>query len=303
MNKMQTSYIVLQCYGNDDIFYECTFALLTLSQLYKPEELEHIQIWIYTDKPEWFLSFRDCWLPITLRKISEDVIKGWKGEIDFVHRVKIEVLRDLLQTKAGNVLYLDTDIVFLRRIDSMLHAIAGGNIFMHVMEGIVSDESNPIMKKLCFYLREQQTIQMSGKPLYDSAMWNAGVLGFHSQYHALLDDILFFTDMIFPEFPKHVVEQFAFSLYFQRTASIHAAAPYILHYWNLKELRVLLRSFFGHFKNKPWDDLVAFSKLIQVHVVMQEKLVFLQNRSALGKLTKSEWEPTIPDWNLMMQQL
>ncbi len=303
MSKQQTSYIVLQCYGNDAIFHECTFALLTLSQLYKPEELAHIQIWIYTDRPEWFLSFRDCWLPITLKKINEQVIKTWKGEIDFVHRVKIEVLRDLLQTKAGNILYLDTDVVFLRRIDTLLDAVGQGKIFMHVMEGVVSDEGNPIMKKLCFYLREQKTIQLSGKPLYENAMWNAGVLGFDTQYHALLDDILFFTDMVYPEFPKHIVEQFAFSLYFQRTTDIHAAAPYILHYWNVKELRILLASFFEHFKNKTWDDLVACSKLIQVHVLMQEKISYLQNRGTFGKLSKSDWEPVIPDWNLMVQQL
>lgn len=299
----QKSHIVFQCYGQEGIFHECTFALLTLAQLYRPEEFENVEIWIYTDNPDWFLSFRDCWLPIGMKKINEQIIKKWKGEIDFVHRVKIEVLRDLMQTKAGNILYLDTDVVFLRRIDKMLEAVQQGQIFMHVMEGIVSDEGNPIMKKLCFYLREQKTIQLPGAPLYDSAMWNAGVLGFNTQYHALLDDILFFTDMVYPEFPKHVVEQFAFSLYFQRAGTIHAAAPYILHYWNMKELRSLLASFFSHFKNKTWDDLVEFSKLIQVHVVMQEKVSFLQNRSALGKLTKAEWEPVIPDWNLLVQQL
>jgi len=303
MDKPQTSLIVFQCYGNEAIFHECTFALLTLAQLYKPEQLKNVEIWIYTDNPDWFLSFRDCSLPIGIKKINEEVIKQWKGEIDFVHRVKIEVLRDLTLTKAGNILYLDTDVVFLRPVDTMLAAIEKGNIYMHVMEGIVSDEGNPIMKKLCFYLREQKRIQLTGKPLYEAAMWNAGVLGFNTQYHALLDDILFFTDMVHPEFPKHVVEQFAFSLYFQRTTTIHAAAPYILHYWNVKELRILLASFFNHFKNKTWDDLVEYSKLIQVHVIMQDKVTFLQNRSALGKLTKAEWEPVIPDWNMLAQQL
>jgi hypothetical protein len=304
MSQQQTTHIVFQCYGQTDIFNECAFALLSLSQLYRPEEFENFQIWIYTDNPEWFLqNFRDCPLPVIYKQLNEQIIKQWKGEIDFVHRVKIEVLRELMLKNAGNILYADTDVVFIKRIDPMLQAIQNGNIFMHVMEGIVSEEGNPILKKLCFYLREQQTIKLSGKPLYDYAMWNAGVLGFHTQYHALLDDILFFTDMVHPEFPKHVVEQFAFSVYFQRAKTLHAAAPYIVHYWNMKELRILLASFFNHFKNKSWDELTELSKMIQVHVIMQEKLSFLQNRSALGKLTKTEWEPKIPDWNLLMQQL
>src|SRR5690348_7799104 len=123
MNTKQPSYIVLQCYGNEAIFHECTFALLTLCQLYTPDELQKFQVWIYTDKPEWFIAFRDCPLQITLKKINDEVIQKWKGKIDFVHRVKIEVLRDLLLTKAGNVLYLDTDVVFLRRVDPMMEAI------------------------------------------------------------------------------------------------------------------------------------------------------------------------------------
>lgn len=303
MSKQERSYLIFQCYGHEGIFYECAFALLTLSQLYSAAELKNIHVVIYTDKPEWFSRFNDCGVPLMFRKIDDALIRQWRGEIDFVHRVKIEVLRDFTQRKAGNILYLDTDIVFLKRIDLMLEDIQAGDLYMHVMEGIVSEEGNPILKKLAFYLREQKTIQLPGKPLYDSAMWNAGVLGFGAQHNALLDDVLFFTDMVYPNFPKHVVEQFAFSVYFQRSAAVRAAAPYILHYWNVKEMRAILASFFEHFANKKWDELVMYSTLIQVHVIMQEKISFLHNRSLMGKLKKASWIPTLPNWELLAKQL
>jgi len=303
MSSQQKSYIIFQCYGHEGIFHECAFALLTLSQLYATSEFKNIHVVIYTDNPEWFGRFKDCGVPLLFRKIDDELIKKWRGEIDFVHRVKIEVLRDFTQRKGGNILYLDTDIVFLKRIDMMLEDIHTGDLYMHVMEGIVSEEANPILKKLAFYLREQKTIQLPGKPLYDSAMWNAGVLGFSAQHYALLDNVLFFTDMVYPQFPKHVVEQFAFSLYFQRSAKVRAASPYILHYWNVKEMRIILASFFEYFSNKKWDELVLYSTLIQVHVIMQEKISFLHNRSLMGKLKKESWEPAIPNWELLVKQL
>ncbi|MBA3827906.1 MAG: hypothetical protein H0X33_03125 [Taibaiella sp.] len=297
------SYIVYQCYGDEAIFHECAYSLLTLSQLYRPEELAHLQIWIYTDKPEWFRAFRHCPLPLHYRKLDDALIKQWKGEIDFVHRVKIELLRDLMQTRAGNILYLDTDTVFLHRIDNLLQAIESGRVYMHTMEGIVSNEGNPIMKKLSFYLRDQQTIKISGKVLHDTAMWNAGVIGFNTRYHVVLDEALFFTDMVHPQFPKHVVEQFAISLYFQVAANIHAASPWLLHYWNVKEFRSVLASFFSYFKTDSWDELTLHSRMVQLHVIMQEKVSFLSNRTVLDKLKKDTWEPVIPEWPLLLQQL
>lgn len=177
---------------------------------------------------------------------------------------------------------------------------------MHVMEGIVQDGGNAILKKLWNFLKQRRSINISGKAVNipnDAAMWNAGVLGFNTQHKQLLDEILAFTDTVHPMFPKHVVEQFAFSLYFQQADAIKAAAPYILHYWNLKEARQILASFFNYFKDKTWDELVHYSKLVQIHVPMQDKVSFLHNRSVLDKLKKTTWQPAIPNWALLMQQL
>jgi hypothetical protein len=146
-------------------------------------------------------------------------------------------------------------------------------------------------------------MKVNGRPINELAMWNAGVLGFNTRYRYLLDEVLAFTDSEYPAFPKHIIEQFAFSVFFQQTDMVKCAAPYILHYWNLKEARQVLASFFSHFKAKSWDDLVALSGLIQIPVLMQDKINFLMNLGLISKLGSQKWQPQQPDWNELLRQL
>jgi len=254
--EQQTNYIVFQCYGNEDVFHECAYALLSLSRLYKGGGPANTEVWIYTDNLSRFSAFRNPGLSLHFCSLSEEVLTRWRGVIDFVHRVKIEVLKDFVATRNGNILYVDTDVVFMEPIEEMMAAVSSGSLYMHVMEGIVSTRSNPVLAKLDTYLRDNTAMKVNGRALWDLAMWNAGVLGFNTQYRQVLDDVLTFTDAEYPKFPKHIVEQFAFSVFFRQAGVIKTAAPFILHYWNLKEARPALASFFtflrpGHGKISP----------------------------------------------------
>lgn len=298
----QPNYIILQCYGYEAVFLECAYALMSLSRLYTAEELEDTEIWIYTDKPEWFDRFKDCPLPLRFRKIDDALIKQWRGQIDFVHRVKIELLLDFTASHTGNVLYADTDMVFLHRLDDIWNGIAPGGLYMHMQEGRVSGKGNPILRKLDTFLRSSAASKPDGTPLYDMDMWNAGMLGFHTSHRELLVKVLEYTDSEYPKFPKHVVEQFAFSVQFARKGNIKSALPYALHYWNLKEVRPVIASFLKHFEGRPWADLVRYSALIQMYVLVAEKSIFLQNRSLTDKLLNKKWHPARPDWQAIEQQ-
>lgn len=297
MQTAKSVYIIFQAYGNEAILQECVFALLSFSKWHKKEDLDNVEIWIYTDKPEYFQQFKHCWLPLHFRVVDTALIKQWRGTIDFVHRVKIEILRDFTIDHTSNILYLDSDITFLKPVNEVVQRIERGKLYMHVNEGVVAEESNLIFKKLNRFIR-QDTLLKEQVPA-DTAMWNAGVLGFKNG-NSVLEEVLNFTDTVYPKFPKHVVEQFAFSLFFQKQQNVLAASSYILHYWNLKELRPVLASFFNHFKNTDWDELVKYSELIQVPVLMQEKISFLNNKGLFGS---SQWHAPIPDWSLWSKQL
>jgi lipopolysaccharide biosynthesis glycosyltransferase len=298
----QTNFIVFQCYGNEAIFHECAFALLSLTRLYG-ESMPGTEIWIYTDNAPWFSKFRGIGLPLNFRTVDGAQISKWRGKIDFVHRVKIEVLADFTRNRNGNVLYADTDVVFNQRLDDLFSSIGSGKQYMHVMEGVVSSRSNPIFSKLDTYLRDNTVMKVNGQNLWDLPMWNAGVLGFKSGNRDMLEDILTFTDTEYPKFPKHIIEQFACSVFFHNSGQIKTAAAWVLHYWNLKEARTTLASFFNHFSTRPWGELAQLASLIQMPVMMQEKGNFLQNRSIADKILKKQWHPTDYDWKELVRQL
>ena len=136
-------------------------------------------------------------------------------------------------------------------IDNMMQKINYGMLYMHVMEGVVSEGTNLILKKLDKHLH-QGNKQLNGKPLQAMAMWNAGYSGSIRNTRAFSDEALTFTYKEYAQFPKHIIEQFAFSVFFQHEGRVMAAAPYIFHYWNLKEARVLLSSFFAKYEYKSW---------------------------------------------------
>ena len=291
-------HIVYQCYGNEQIFYECAFSLLSLWQQLKDESPDQYPVCIYTDKPEWFQRFKDCPLQLSYRVIDPPTLAEWKGSINFVHRVKIALLTDFVQQHEGNILYTDTDVVFTAGIKPMVQNIAAGRLYMHVMEGKINDCSNAIMTKLNNYLVKTGKKMKNGTPMVTAELWNAGVLGFNADHTGLLDEALQFTDEMYPSFPKHITEQFAFSVLFQQTAAVMAAAPYMVHYWNLKEVRAVLADFFRFFGGESWPGLVKYAACIQMPVLMQEKANFYSNRSITDKILKKTWTPNLPDWEV-----
>ena len=123
------------------------------------------------------------------------------------------------------------------------------------------------------------------------AMWNAGVLGFNTTDKAVLDEALKFTDKEYPEFPKHIVEQFAFSVCLRE---LHETAPYIVHYWSLKEADAELVDFFVRNKGKSWKELARSSVEIDVQRMMEDKRVFYERRGIWGKVFGRKWHYLSP---------
>jgi hypothetical protein len=297
-------HIVFQAYGPDSNLQECLFGLLSFSAQH-PRPPVDTTIHIYTDRQDWFAQ-QQINLPIQYHALGKERLQDWRGKISFVHRVKIALLQDLCTQVQGNVLYLDSDICFLQPIDQLLRRIASGELFMHIAEGRLEEEPNPVIRKLHRFLQSHPYTDSRGKTVSvpsATRMWNAGVLGFRTSDKAILEQVLDFTDLVHPVFPKHIIEQFAFSWYLSQSGTIHSAAATILHYWNFKEFRRYLASFTSYISGKSWEEKVRLSALLQVPALLQEKLSFYMNRSIAGKLAGKHYLPRIPDWKELESQL
>ncbi len=299
------NYLIYQAYGNKGIINEAIYSLLSFYKALVDPLSNEIKIVIYTDdipSIDHYFSEKD----IIYRPLTKELIHEWKGNIDFVHRVKIKILQDffLVYTDA-NVLYVDSDTVFKTAPNELFKAVSEGKFVMHTMEGIIKDRSNPILKKLFKYLYFNDIILSDGTKFQVSTktqMWNAGVIGINESNKEILDKVLDFTDSLYPHFPKHIVEQFAFSYYFQTQSEIVPAESCIYHYWNFKEFRIVLSGFFERFKDKDTTFLTRKIVEIDPQRLIQPKLKYEKLSSSgrfLKRLFGKHWlsELAQPEWD------
>jgi hypothetical protein len=234
-------YLIYQAYGSPDILNEALLSIL--SYLRQPAAAT---VLVYTDNPAHFQAVLEDATEVTYVFIEPAQWRAWRGEIDFVHRVKIKVLQHAAAHYAGQLLYVDTDTIFTQSPALIFTALGRGERFMHVGEGRLGD-GNPLNRKINRALQ-----QASGGPaLVGGAigpathMYNAGVLGLRSLDAPLLAEVLALTEQLYRLYPKHVMEQLAFSVVWARSGPVREAAPWVYHYWNLKEIRPVLAQLFG----------------------------------------------------------
>jgi hypothetical protein len=295
---MNTNYIVYQAYGSIDILNEALYSMLSFYSVHGLDQ-KGIKLIVYTDTPEHFESILgkekiDC------RQIDSKRIQEWRGAIDFVHRVKIETLihfsADIVD---ANILYLDSDISFMHPVNEIFQGISAGHLFMHDEEGALNSSKFPMILKMGKFIKSHKT-QLSNVGITiaeDTRTWNAGVLGFNSSQKHLLKKVLCFTDQFYKLYPKHIAEQFGFSLYFGREGNVKTASKELFHYWSFKEFRIVLKDFFAYHENSDLQKLLEEIDLISPMVIGQPKAEYDKLHwfpKAFRKMRKERW--IMPDY-------
>lgn len=234
------NYLIYQAYGIPDVLNEALISIL--SYLRQPAEAT---ILVYTDQPAHFGAVLGEAPEVTYIIIEPAQWQIWRGEINFVHRVKIKVLQHAAAHYAGQLLYVDTDTIFTQSVAPVFAALARGERFMHVGEGRLGD-GNPLNRKINRALQASGAALAGGPIGPTTQMYNAGVLGFRSPADApRLAEVLALTEELYRLYPKHVMEQLAFSVVWARSGPVREAAPWVYHYWNLKEIRPVLARLFA----------------------------------------------------------
>jgi hypothetical protein len=235
------NYIVYQAYGSLDIPNELIYSI---ASFYSQSNILPVSIVVYTDN----IKYLSKYLPssIIFEELSASKLIEWRGEINFVHRVKVEMLLDFCRKYSGNVLYLDTDTIFTKAADDLFRAISNDMLIMHANEGKMSITKNPIFDKIAKFLNKK-LFHLNGNSItisVEQEMWNAGVLGFTTDEINMLYDVLALTDILYKQYKKHIMEQLAFSYIFSKKGLMTAAENHVFHYWNFKEFRPLLKEYF-----------------------------------------------------------
>jgi hypothetical protein len=206
------------------------------------------------------------------------------------------MLQDFVLNHEGNLLYTDTDTLFCSDISGIYKNIADGKLYMHQNEGRIGDENNAIMRKINRFFKSNglaESITIPSETIANLSMYNAGVLGFNTDQEHLLSNSLVFTDSIYPRFPKHIVEQLAFSLYMQASGPVYEVKEEIFHYWNFKEFRTVLKVFFEKHHHVSVEALIERLETINPKRLIKPKLAYEKTRGVrriYQKLIKGKWQ-------------
>ncbi len=286
--------IAYLAHGNAGYLNECRFSLLKFLQVYNLRPPLNLGVIIYTDKPQAFEAFIPFFKSFVLEPVNDALLNSWIAGTGYVHRAKTKMIQDALAKNPGNLIFFDTDTYLIAPVDDVWNEIDAGAVYLHTKEGILDRRLDKTFNKWGRFL-EKAFITYGDKSFsYDKnlAVWNSGVLGLSPQYASVLNDVLLLMDAVYKQFPKHITEQVAVSYCFSRTASIKAAEGKVAHYWNLKEFRQLLQTFFEKNEEESIPALVKKVQRIDALAMMREKAAFDRLpffQRSLKKLTGNRW--------------
>jgi hypothetical protein len=261
------NYLVYIAFGSDDFRNEALCSVLSYLLVRKPDE--DTTVLIYTDNANHFQQLAEATAPIIYEEVEPTQWQQWRGEIDFVHRIKVEVLLHAVQKYGGNTLFLDSDTFFLQSPTPIFDALAAGQHFMHKYESTLSTSSG-LHRTLYDILRQQPPTDWTSH-LATTKMYNAGAIGLGATDIPLLERVLALTDSLYRIHSSHVMEQLSFSMCLAQTGLVQEVAPYVLHYWHMKDTRPVLAAFFAQHAGQPTPNiLTALAQLPVVEAASQK---------------------------------
>jgi hypothetical protein len=229
--------LVLQSYGRE---YEYRRALLAILSYFVNGDPSSTHVVLFTDDVAWFERHLGG-LPVHYEFLDEHRIRTMRGDIDFVHRMKIAMIDFVTQDGDADILYADSDTFFTASPASLTTQVDEQMVFMHLHEYRFGEIDYPMsgsygetMNRVVQLLQDGTLLDGTGARFpvsLDDSSWNAGVMMLHRTTAHRLRDVYALTDQIYRASQHHASEQYAFSLVFQRALNIRPCDSVIYHYW------------------------------------------------------------------------
>jgi len=293
MNQ-QTSgnHLLYLAHGGPEFKNEALSSILSYIHLKRQTHTAQATILVYTDEAEYFQQILGAVPNIKYIELPVAQLRAWYGAINFVHRVKIELILHAVTNYGGNVLYLDSDTYFVQDELPLFEAMNRGQHIMHVQESVLSQSKVPLHQAMYLFLRTHPAPEW-GSLSSSTVMYNAGVVGISKKDIPLLHKTLQLVDILYQQCPSHVVEQFAFSFHLQQARPVTEAISSVLHYWHMKDARQALNTFFNKTKGLPLNDLLREFEKVPVVAAAQTKFAWEARprwQRGLARLVGQKWK-------------
>lgn len=268
--------LVTQSFGRESEYKRVILSVLSFWALYSGDRSQ-VKTVLSTDNPNYFKPYFEG-IPVEYIMLSPEKIKQMRGEIDFIHRMKIALIEEAFQRYLGaDMLYVDSDTIFLEDPKSLLENIVGNNSFMHLVEfeygeykkfanqGSGEANHSPFIK----FLESKKFVTSRGEEEFHSlAGWNAGVMGLPAKVTAFLPDIFALTDEFYLAAPLNGSEQAAFSYILQTRTTLRDCEEYVCHYWGVSKKQIV-DSILSKKLDKSFSKLNLKQRLIETSKLVQ----------------------------------
>lgn len=195
---------------------------------------------MFTDDPGWFSSYLQD-LPVIYETLTPERIRAMRGDIDFLHRMKIALIERSFDLCGGNLLYADSDTFFIKDPGPVLDSMTPEKAFMHKPEYPFSDLCHcalPAGKPFLDFVRfiQDNKVRFADGSAFSVPLtyysWNAGVMLFHQSHRKYIPDVYALTGQFYPATLNHASEQYAFSIVLNRHLVLQECFDLSYHYWH-----------------------------------------------------------------------
>lgn len=239
--------ILYLVHGDIGFHHQAIYSAATLLHLLLESKRADVVIHVYTDRPELWPAHPQ----VTTHRLEAEDLKRWRGPLDYVHRIKLEVLRRAESELGLPLVYVDCDTRWLAvPVDAFeaLHTRTGTGkppLYMHTFEEEVSEHSAPAY----FRLLKGKSRQLAEWGIHSHPpwrVWNAGTIGVPVGSEGLFADVLTVNDGLLPDATvRRTIEQLALSLVVDERFELRPFDTWLRHWWAYGyELPFVLRRFF-----------------------------------------------------------
>lgn len=281
--------LIYLAYGSADLHAEAIYSLLSYYKVAR----QPVQVLIYTDAAAAFEQVLGAWPEVHYPAVTPAEWQSWRGSSNKVYLLKIGVLGHAAQHYPGNLLFVDTDTIWQADPAPLFAQIAQGQVVMHVSEGRLAS-GNTLSRKVYHRLKGRVFIVTGRKYVVNktTVLYNSGVIGLASTATEHLTEVVALADQLYAAYNKHMMEQLAFSLWFEVDKPVAEAAPYVLHYWNLKAARPWLTRVFKRYSGQSLEAFYQQATALNLAGLHAEEMVYRQLpvwRRTLRKLAGRQW--------------
>jgi len=258
--------LVIQSFGGESEYKRAILAIWSFYAVLKNPVVSS-QVIFFTDAPTYFKKYLAD-LPIRFVLLTPEKISQMKGEVNFLHRLKIALIEEAFSLTQSDLLYADSDTFFTDDPARLMRRVSAQTSFMHVCEyrfDSLLKMDLPAGAKFHAFVKcisENKFPMPDGSQLVvttDQYSWNAGVMMLHAAHVKLLPQVYALTDHFYLSTQNHASEQYAFSVALQNNSNIEACDEVVYHYW-YRVKKQIIDLFLNKKMTKTWGELLEGDK-------------------------------------------